>query len=417
LKANGRKRLSTVRNPLWRVSAMSELERELPDQWPDDEDLYYPPGIKLGPPELLMLATGVCHADEDPPSLKLRRAGDGAPQPPDALPMNEAAAPPSTAEVRPVGAERCATQATAEQDPPSLKLRRAGGDEELQPDAVGFCPEPAFAEATAGEPGTLNLERGTPLTATATSDDPPSLKLRRAGEDDEMQADAAGPCLEPETRNEEPGTALTATTDDDPPSLKLRRAGDEDDHDAVSPPARRLTARELAARKRNAQFAGVKTEEGKAVSRLNARKHGVFATALTPLDHRELHSIYDEFAQTAQPEGAIEEALVEKMALCWLRIQRCARAEAELHADVWLPTAKELHDQYAREGEPWRRAGQTGFFKPHTFEKLVSLVHRYDTSLTNQLMRLMHELERVQRRRTGEPVVPPVSADVNVSGL
>ena len=183
------------------------------------------------------------------------------------------------------------------------------------------------------------------------------------------------------------------------------------------PPARRLTAKELVARKQNAQFAGVKTPEGKAISRLNARKHGVFASALTPLDHLELAAIYDEFAETAQPVGAIEEALVEKMALCWLRLQRCARAEAELHADVWLPTVRELRDAEDGRDEPWRRADRSGFFKPHTFERLVSLVHRYDTSLTNQMMRLMHELERVQRRRTGDLVGPPVSADVSVTGV
>ena len=160
----------------------------------------------------------------------------------------------------------------------------------------------------------------------------------------------------------------------------------------------------------------MKTPEGKAVSRLNARKHGVFATALTPVDHQELRSIYDEFADTAQPVGALEEALVEKIALCWLRIQRCARAEAELHADVWLPSFRQLGERHRGDIDPRDRVGQEGFFKPHTFERLVSLVHRYDTSLTNQMVRLMHELERVQRRRTGDAVVAPVSADVSVSG-
>ena len=153
------------------------------------------------------------------------------------------------------------------------------------------------------------------------------------------------------------------------------------------------------------------------MSRLNARKHGVFASALTPLDHRELCEIYDEFAASAQPVGAIEEALVEKMALCWLRLQRCSRAEAELHADVWMPTVKELRDAQGGAVAQWKRAERTGFFKPKLFERLVTLVHRYDTSLTNQLMRLMHELERVQRRRGGDTVGPPVSADINVTGV
>jgi len=94
-------------------------------------------------------------------------------------------------------------------------------------------------------------------------------------------------------------------------------------------------------------------------------------------------------------------------------LQRCARAEAQLHTEAWNPTLRELKEDPVRHME---RTGRAGYFKPHVFERIVSLVHRYDTSLTNQMMRLMHELERVQRRRKGEPIEPPVSADVNVTG-
>jgi len=81
--------------------------------------------------------------------------------------------------------------------------------------------------------------------------------------------------------------------------------------------------------------------------------------------------------------------------------------------EAWNPTLRELKEDPVRHME---RTGRAGYFKPHVFERIVSLVHRYDTSLTNQMMRLMHELERVQRRRKGEPIEPPVSADVNVTG-
>jgi hypothetical protein len=196
-------------------------------------------------------------------------------------------------------------------------------------------------------------------------------------------------CLEPGTVNREPGTPL---------------------------PARRLTAKEMLARKRNAQFAGVKTAEGKAISRLNARKHGVFATALTVLDRRELRLIHSDFEASAEPATTLEAAVVEKMALCWLRIQRCAKAEAELHQDVWLATPKQAFEQRNGLRQQDRRVGAAGFFKPDLFERLVERIHRYDTSLTNQFLRLMHELERLQRRRQGEQIDAPASADVNVTG-
>ena len=70
---------------------------------------------------------------------------------------------------------------------------------------------------------------------------------------------------------------------------------------------------------------GPKTPEGKAVTRLNARKHGVFASALTDHDRKELHGLHDELAAWVQPFGPIEEMLVELAAQTYLRLQRLLR--------------------------------------------------------------------------------------------
>ena len=145
---------------------MSELERELPDQWPDDEDLDFPPGIKLGRPSCWMLGCPQEQQEEDPPSLKDGRADayeDDELQPDAvamseaaarqvALPMNEAAGPPSTAE------GGCATQATAEQEQEH--------EQEHEPPAAGSPPE---AEAVGVGRETWNGERGTCTSSPAAS--------------------------------------------------------------------------------------------------------------------------------------------------------------------------------------------------------------------------------------------------------
>jgi len=168
---------------------------------------------------------------------------------------------------------------------------------------------------------------------------------------------------------------------------------------------RKITAKQLAANRRNAALGGVKSPEGKAVSRLNARKHGIFASALTRLDHRELRPILDAFMDQMEPVGALEAVLVEKLAVVYLRMQRCARAEAEYHVATWTPDPRRQGDM---------NAGSA--FKPWAFQRTVELVNRYDVSLTNQFLRLMHELERVRRLRGGEKLPPPVAADVGVAG-
>ena len=59
------------------------------------------------------------------------------------------------------------------------------------------------------------------------------------------------------------------------------------------------TDRQIPANRRNGANGGVKTPQGKAVSRVNARKHGTFASALTPEDAEELHGVNDQLAAGA----------------------------------------------------------------------------------------------------------------------
>ncbi len=142
------------------------------------------------------------------------------------------------------------------------------------------------------------------------------------------------------------------------------------------------SVRQVAANRENGLKGGVKTEDGKAITRLNARrsalssrpmgKHSIFVTALTEEDSEEVCGYEDELIAELRPVGRIEEMLVEKVALTWLRIQRCARAEAEHHISIC----------------------QT----PNTM-KLIDL---YDTRLTNQFLKLLHEIERLQLLRKGK---------------
>ncbi len=168
-----------------------------------------------------------------------------------------------------------------------------------------------------------------------------------------------------------------------------------------------ISSKQLEANRRNAGKAGVKTEEGKRRSRLNARKHGIFASALTERDEKELRPLYEEFAADLEPRNTVEEAIVEKLALTYLRLQRCARAEAEYHRETWYADQKRLQQE---------RPGPPTYFRSASFRKVAELIRRYDTSLTNQFFRLLHELERMKRMSGGDRVPAPVTADVSVSG-
>jgi len=164
--------------------------------------------------------------------------------------------------------------------------------------------------------------------------------------------------------------------------------------------------RRTTANRQNARLAGVKTKEGKRISRFNARKHGILASVLGPWDLEELKPILLPLMEELAPATPLEEAIVEKLAFALLRLQRCARAEALYHQATWMAVPR------------WHDPGPLGiasYFKPSHFEKIATLINRYDASLTSQFLRLLHELERLQRMRAGQKVPAPIVADVNVS--
>jgi len=160
------------------------------------------------------------------------------------------------------------------------------------------------------------------------------------------------------------------------------------------------TRKQLSANRENGLKGGVKTEEGKAISRLNARKHGIFAVALTPEDSEEVCGTEDELIASLRPVGRVEEMLVEKLAVTYLRMQRCARAEAELHVKVWQEPKEELELYACQRLEEERLCVGRGVpFREEAFERMVKLIALYDSRLTNQFLKLLHELQRQQRLR------------------
>jgi hypothetical protein len=175
------------------------------------------------------------------------------------------------------------------------------------------------------------------------------------------------------------------------------------------------TRKQAAASRENGLMGGVKTDRGKAISRLNARKHGIFVSALTDQDAEEVYVIEDELIASLRPAGRVEEMLVEKLALTYLRMQRCARTEAEFHAQTWEEPNQALETHRWESLEMERSfGGRAVAFRANVFERMVKLIDLYDARLTNQFLKLLHEIERMQRRRAGEEVPPPVVADVTV---
>lgn len=94
------------------------------------------------------------------------------------------------------------------------------------------------------------------------------------------------------------------------------------------------TEKQSAANQQNAQKStGPKTEEGKAVAKLNAAKHGILSDAVVITkgegqERKEAYlRLYDDLRDYFKPAGAMEDALVEQIAVTLWRKRRVLRFE------------------------------------------------------------------------------------------
>ena len=150
------------------------------------------------------------------------------------------------------------------------------------------------------------------------------------------------------------------------------------------------TERQIEANRENGKLGGVKTDQGKEKVKYNAIKHGL--TAKEVVVHSEdpegytqlLDGLKDEY----HPQGEVETQLVHRIALCIWRLKRCVHMEGDLLASDW----KNGRPYFASYLSDWDR-----------FE-------RYETANERKMYKAIAELERIQRNRRGQPVLPPVKS-------
>ncbi len=155
------------------------------------------------------------------------------------------------------------------------------------------------------------------------------------------------------------------------------------------------TESQIAANRRNAQLStGPKTPEGKAKIAGNAVRHGL--TARKVVTYREIRAgfrrLLAEMRDAFDPADAVEEQMVERIALCYWRLRRAAIAETALYNTYTASNPTVFETEQAL---PFLRVPDS-----------MTTLSRYEASLDQSLRRATVMLERRQARRRGE-VVPP----------
>ncbi len=161
-----------------------------------------------------------------------------------------------------------------------------------------------------------------------------------------------------------------------------------------------ISKKQLEANCQNAKLGGVKTEEGKEISKYNALKHGILKQALTEYEEDLYQDFFRELEEQLSPTGFIEIMFVERIALCYVRLFRIAKVEKEyMISRLSFPPSSNLLANFLEEGIEGSYIPKIGI---NTLEKLNDIVLRYDTSIERSLFRLLKELRSIQALRTSK---------------
>lgn len=86
---------------------------------------------------------------------------------------------------------------------------------------------------------------------------------------------------------------------------------------------------------------GVRTPQGKAISKYNAVRHGVLKQILLPDETDDAQTIKDQFMSEYEPQTLTEELFIETMTTAYIRSQRATNAEREFFMEILNPAVYE----------------------------------------------------------------------------
>ena len=168
----------------------------------------------------------------------------------------------------------------------------------------------------------------------------------------------------------------------------------------------KTSQKQIEANRENGKAGGVKTEEGKAVSKYNALKHGILSkeVLLEGDDEKTLIEIGKRLRTDLEPQTELELVLVDRITANIWRLKRVMQMEREMMEGSRESTF----------GSGSQKLGQTLTHYDIAHNDIYGKLIRYEASIERGIYKALHELQRLQAVRNGESVPPPIAVDVSV---
>ena len=166
-----------------------------------------------------------------------------------------------------------------------------------------------------------------------------------------------------------------------------------------------ISEKQLEANRQNALLGGVKTDEGKAVSRYNSIKHGILSQEvfIEGEDENSLIELGKRLRSELRPESELELLLVDRIISNTWRLKRALKGERDM-------IKHDIQNVFGYE-KNFGSALSSDLANNDSYGKFT----RYEAALERGIYKALHELQRIQAARGGEKPPPPIAIDVDIS--
>jgi hypothetical protein len=173
-----------------------------------------------------------------------------------------------------------------------------------------------------------------------------------------------------------------------------------------------LSQKQLEANRNNAKLGGVKSAIGKAISRYNARKHGLLTkeVLMKGEDKDELLKLERGVKSYIQPIGDIEEMLCERIVTGMWRLKRLLRIETK----EMLSFINDVDESDELDNSINGKSGRIPSPKMLSEAESQKML-RYENSIEKSIYRALHELQKLQYARLSGTPSLPLSVDIDVN--
>lgn len=155
---------------------------------------------------------------------------------------------------------------------------------------------------------------------------------------------------------------------------------------------KKMSQKQIEANKKNSLLGGVKTEEGKNISKFNAIKHGILRESITEYENLDYSVLYNSLVEDYKPSNTIEEIIIERITISYLKLMRINKAEAEAIKSSLDPT------EYINSDFSIEEKGYTPKVSEQCVTSLSSVYSRYETTTENRLYKAINKLLELKNR-------------------